>query len=45
MLTIAINALINIKLCIFVVIYEHKVCAFRVIYLCLNVILLRLLYY
>jgi len=45
MLIIAINAFINVKACFFVVIYERKIYAFRIICFRLNVMLLRLLYY
>ncbi len=45
LLVIAINAFVNVKAYFFVVIYERKVCAFRIVYLRLSVISLRLLYY
>jgi len=45
MLAIAINAFINVKVYFFVVIYKHKVCALRIVYLRISIILLQLLYY
>ena len=45
MLAIAINAFVSVEACSFVVIYERKVCASRVIYLRSNVMSSQLLYY
>ncbi len=45
MLIIVINAFINVEAYFFVIIYERKICAFRIVYFCLNVMLLQLLYY
>ena len=42
---IAINAFTNIEAYFLVVIYKRKVFAFQVVYLCLNIMLLQLLYY
>ena len=44
-LIITINAFVNVEICFLVIIYKHKVYVFRVIYFCLNVISLQLLYY
>ena len=44
-LIIVINVLVNAKAYFFVVIYKHKVCAFRIVYFRFNIMLLQLLYY
>ncbi len=44
-LIVVVNVFINIKVYIFVIIYERKACASRVIYFYLDVMLLQLLYY
>ncbi len=45
MLIIIINAFVNIKAYFFIVIYERKVYASRIIYFRFNVMLLQFLYY
>jgi len=40
MLIIVINAFINVKICSFIIIYERKVYASRIVYFRFNVILL-----
>jgi len=45
MLVIIVNAFVNIKAYMFVIIYERKTRAFQVVYFCFNVMSLQLLYY